>query len=179
MYIHINKYIVQKGRYLLVQLFMYVFIIIYIDGLYRLDEIGLDQIRLDWIGLDQIDRQIDSVATHRPGSGLREGLAAFSSVAQRVALWRSCCFVYTLWLFDIAIEHGRQKQLVYLLKIVIFHGEVSNNQRVTPKIAWGYNPLICLGYFIWLLSVIADSQPLGGSFHLDPLSKTQCKGVRG
>jgi len=35
---------------------------------------------------------------------------------------------YTLWLFNIAMENG--PFMVYLLKMVIFHGYVSHNQMV-------------------------------------------------
>ena len=34
---------------------------------------------------------------------------------------------FTLWLFNIAMENG---PCIYLLKMVIFHGDVSHNQRV-------------------------------------------------
>ena len=39
----------------------------------------------------------------------------------------------TIWLFNIAMENGPQKQMVYLLKRLIFHGYVSHNQRWSKK----------------------------------------------
>ena len=41
--------------------------------------------------------------------------------------WKS--LIYTIWLFNIAMGNGPFIE-VYLLKMVIFHGYVSHNQRV-------------------------------------------------
>jgi len=41
--------------------------------------------------------------------------------------------VGTLWLFNIAMENDPFSSMVYLLKIVIFHGCVSHKQMVIGK----------------------------------------------